>query len=66
MPEIQNKNKTQTPTFRTSQSNSMTSDGGHNWLVGKPLLVAFQRAISELHLMSPSSIAKCANLGFVT
>ena len=30
-----------------------------------PLLVAFQRAISNLHLRSPILIAKCANLGFV-
>ena len=35
------------------------------WLVGKPLLVAFQRAIFELHPRSPNSVASGANLGFV-
>ena len=43
----------------------MTSDGSCRWPVRKPLLVAFQRTISEIHLESLSSIAKCANLGFI-
>ena len=64
MPEIQTKTKFQAPTLRTSQSNSMTTDGGHRWLAGKPLLVAFQRAIYDLHPRSLSSIAKCAKLVF--
>ena len=64
MPAIQTKTKIQTPTLRTSQSNSMTSTGGHRWLVGKPLLVAFQRTISELQLRSPSPVASGASLFF--
>ena len=61
-----NKIKIQTPTLRTSYSNSITLDGGHRWLVGKPLHVAFQRTISKLHPRSPNSVASGANLGFVT
>ena len=53
---------TSIPTLFCSRSTSTTLDGLRRWPVGKPLLVAFQPAISEDHPSSLSSVAKRANL----
>ena len=55
---------TSIPTLCCSRSTSTTSGGLRRWPVGKPSLVAFQRAISEDHPGSLSSVAKRANLGY--
>ena len=53
-------------TLRCSRSTSTKPDDIHTWCVGKPLPVAFQRAICEYHRETLRSVAKCANLEFVT
>ena len=53
-------------TLRCSRSTSTKPDDTHTWCVGKPLPVAFQHAIFEYHRETLRSVAKCANLEFVT
>ena len=53
-------------TLRCSRLTPTKPDDTHTWCVGKPLPVTFQRAICEYHRETLRSIAKCANLEFVT
>ena len=66
IPSTEVRNFTNFATLRCSRSTSTKPDDTHTWCAGKPLPVAFQRAICEYHREALRSIAKCANLEFVT
>ena len=56
---------TSIPFSRSSRSTSMKPDGARRWHVGKPLLVAFQWTIFEIHRASLRSIANCVKLAYL-